>query len=400
MELPARYQDGQTAITRDVWCRFEGQGDQTRLMLRDAFSGNYIDQWKGGDVFPVHARPKELKIGSTALSNGARLSFFGEQAETQVRMLLPALGRKHRLEAGRQFRLAAGATLALVSVIVAYIYGVPLLAGRIVPLIPSAWEARFGETIADQAKVAFADAGGEFTECDPDPNSVANRAIARFATAVMEGSNSPFTPHVDVIRSDILNAFALPGGQVYYFSALLEQSQSPDEFAGVLAHELGHVVHRHSMEQLVSTAGTGILIGFILGDLTGASVAAIIGDTLINSHFSRESELEADAYSASVARRLAFDPQGLPNLLDRVAGDDDATRALALLSTHPLTDDRRAALEALAIDQTGLEEPFTDAEWQAIRTMCGSPTNTNTQTPPDTERQQTTSAPPKQKGTR
>ncbi len=401
MELPARYHDGLTAVTRDVWCRFEGEGDTVRLLLRDAFSGHYIDQWSGADLFPGPARPKELKIGNGALRAAARLTFFGEQAEAQVRMLLPALKRRHRMNAGREFRLAAGATLALVSVIVVYIFGVPLLAGRIVSVLPAEWERSFGDSINDQVAVALGAEDG-FVLCDPDPNSLANRAITRFAQAAMEGSSSPFEPRIDVVRSDIPNAFALPGGQVYYFSALLEATETPDEFAGVLAHELGHVVHRHSMEQLVSTAGTGILIGFVLGDLTGASVAAAIGATLINSRFSREGERQADAYAASVATRLAFEPQGLPDLLDRVAADDEFSRAMALLNTHPLTEERRAALEALAIDQTGLSEPFTLEEWTAIRAMCGTAGATGGEEGGVEQRPGPPSrpSPPKDKGTR
>src|SRR5690606_21231902 len=120
--------------------------------------------------------------------------------------------------------------------------------------------------------------------------SLANRAIARFATAALEGSGSPFQLDVRVVKSDIPNAFALPGGQVFFFSALLDQAQTPDEFAGVLAHEVGHVAHRHGMEQLISTAGTGALIGFILGDMTGISVAAGLGATIIDARFSRDAE--------------------------------------------------------------------------------------------------------------
>ena len=67
---------------------------------------------------------------------------------------------------------------------------------------------------------------------------------------------------------------------------------------------------------------------------------------------------------------MAFQPAGLANLLERVSGDDDMTRALALLSTHPLTSDRRTALEAMSVTDATLDPAFTDAEWRAIKTMC------------------------------
>jgi predicted Zn-dependent protease len=288
----------------------------------------------------------------------------------RARSMLPALAAKHRIETGKQWRLAGIATLALVSLIVVYVYGVPLLAGRIVGLVPADWEASLGETVATQMEAALKEQGG-WEICDDNPNSVANRALARFATAAMEGSGSPFEVSITVVRTSIPNAFALPGGQVYYFSALLDQTDTPDEFAGVLAHEIGHVVHRHGMEQLIATAGTGALVGFILGDMTGISVAAGLGSALVDSRFSREHERQADQYSARIATRLAFKPQGLPDLLDRVASDDDFSKAMALFNTHPLTVERRQAFDALALDQSNLSPPFSAEEWQAIKAMCG-----------------------------
>jgi predicted Zn-dependent protease len=140
-----------------------------------------------------------------------------------------------------------------------------------------------------------------------------------------------------------------------------------------MAHELGHVAHRHVMESLISSAGTGLLIGFVLGDMTGLSVAGGLGALLIDSRFSRQAEAEADRFSATVAARMGFDPTALPTLLERVAADDDFTRAFALLSTHPLTDERRRALEALVVPRDGTVSPFSDEEWHAIKIMCGAP---------------------------
>lgn len=125
------------------------------------------------------------------------------------------------------------------------------------------------------------------------------------------------------------------------------------------------------MERLISTAGTGLLIGFILGDMTGISIAAGLGATMIDARFSREAERQADAYAAQVAQRMDFNPAGLAYLINRVGADDDFARALALFNTHPLTDDRKAALEELSRQRPeGLEPPFTMAEWLAIRWMC------------------------------
>ena len=285
--------------------------------------------------------------------------------------MLPALDHKHRAERGRQYRALGLATVALVSVVFAYIYGVPLIARNIVALVPPQWEEQLGQTVVTQIEAALKDGAG-FEVCDPDPDSLANRAIARFAAQVVAGTGTPFVPEIKVIRTSIPNAFALPGGHSFYFSALLDQTDTQDEFAGVMAHELGHVVHRHGMEQLVSTSATGLLIGFILGDMTGLSVAGGLGAALIDSRFSREAEREADRFAALAAQRVGFEATGLVALLERVAGDDSMSAALALLSTHPLTAERRGALEALAAATPATGSAFTPEEWTAIKAMCGS----------------------------
>lgn len=369
MEIVARYQDGQIAETRDVVCRIDPSAARDNLVITDLETRRELDRWNGMEVFPLHARKHELRIGVRGRPYGARLFVSGYEASRALHALLPALAHRRRQERGRQVRAMGLATAALVSVVFAYIYGVPLIARNVVALVPPEWEEQLGETVVVQIADALHDEAG-FELCDPDPTSLANRAIARFASAAVSGTGTPFTPNIQVIRTSIPNAFALPGGHSFYFSALLEQTETPDEFAGVMAHELGHVVHRHGMEQLISTSATGLLIGFILGDMTGLSVAGGIGAALIDSRFSREAEHEADRFAIDVARRMAFQPAGLAVLLERISADDEMTKALALLSTHPLTSERRAVLETLTVTDASLAPAFTEAEWRAIKTMC------------------------------
>ena len=105
----------------------------------------------------------------------------------------------------------------------------------------------------------------------------------------------------------------------------------------------------------------------------GHSVAGAIGSQLIDNRFSRRAEAEADRFAGETAKRLGFSPKGLVDLLERVAKDDEFSRALALFSNHPLTDERRAALEAMQDASTATAPAFTDAEWAAIRDMCPPP---------------------------
>tara|TARA_R110002020_G_scaffold82930_7_gene205555 strand:+ start:1313 stop:2473 length:1161 start_codon:yes stop_codon:yes gene_type:complete len=368
MRILGRFYDGKVAAVRDVDLHYLAEYETGTLLISDAVEGSVIARWAADDLYAVPSRRNELRLAANGEAEGARVVVQGGQSIARIKATLPVLANRQRREAGRQLRIAVTATLALGAVIAAYLYGVPLLASRIVGLVPTAWEQRLGATLADQMQSSI----GGFVLCDPDPDSLASRALTRFGQAALAGSNTPFSLDINVVRSDIPNAFALPGGQVFFLSALLDQAQSPDEFAGVLAHEVGHVAHRHGMEQLISSAGTGALIGFILGDMTGLSLAAGLGSAIIDARFSRDAERQADIFAAQLAQRLDFDPSGLADLLMRVGSDDDLSRALALLSSHPLTNDRKSALALMGQQRpTGLEPPFSPAEWRAIKAMCG-----------------------------
>lgn len=372
MEFAARYQDGLVAEIRQVLCVIDLAADPVALVILDATSREVLDRWPALDGYLLHTRMMELRIANRQKPPGARLAVTGIADMRSVLNLLPSLATHQRADGWAQLRTLVLGTAALAAVIVAYLFGIPLLAGRLATIVPPAWEIRIGDAAAAQIESKMTGGKG-YVACDPNPDSVPNRAIARFVAATFDGLNSPFSPNVTVVRSEIPNAFALPGGRAYFLSALLQASRSPDEFAGVLAHELGHVYYRHGMQTLIAGSTTGLLVGFVLGDMTGLSVAGAIGSSLIDNRFSRQDEAQADRFAGETAKRLGFSPRGLVDLLERVASDDEFSRALALFSNHPLTDQRRAALEAMEGGVAGSKPAFTDAEWQAIRDMCPPP---------------------------
>ncbi|HEV2517568.1 MAG TPA: M48 family metallopeptidase [Devosia sp.] len=368
MEPTGRYYDGLVAARRYVTLALTRDAGSAELIIADRDTREELDRWPVDSVFELAGLGDDLRLGAADRPYGARLTLPTGEWSTALREAIPGLGRRSRLERGQQRRVLAGAVAALVSVIAAYVFGVPVLADSATNLVPPAWEIRLGEGARLQIEAMLGN-GRRFEACGSE-FSQANRAIDRFAAEVMAGTASPFTPRVTIVRSPLTNAFALPGGQVYYFSGLLERTETADEFAGVLAHELGHVVHRHGMEMLIESSATGLLVGFVLGDMTNLSVAAAAGATLIDSRFSREAEHEADAFAGAAGNRLGFSPQALADLLGLVAEDTTMTRSLALLSTHPLTDERRAALEALEVAPAITRPAFSDIEWQSIKSMC------------------------------
>ena len=159
--------------------------------------------------------------------------------------------------------------------------------------------------------------------------------------------------------------------RTYYLSSLIQASRSSDEFAGVLAHELGHVYYRHGMQTLIATSTTGLLVGFVLGDMTGLSVAAAIGASLIDNRFSRASRSGRPMNSQARRRSGSASSVGARRPA-RSRGQGRCVLACPGAVLQPPADRRPppAPRGARYSRSERLKPAFTAAEWQAIRDMC------------------------------
>jgi len=186
---------------------------------------------------------------------------------------------------------------------------------------------------------------------------------------------------IHVVDDDkTVNAFATPGGYVYVITGLLLTATDEAEVLGVLAHEAGHVVGRHSARQLVEAYGLQTVLSVALGNNPsvlseiGAAIAAN-GALLANS---RAHENEADVYGAEYTSAADYDPRGLIRFFQKLQGDAGKTpRLLKWLSTHPATEDRISHIEELIAeknltgDQTG--DGTLTAIQERIRSRSGVP---------------------------
>jgi hypothetical protein len=178
---------------------------------------------------------------------------------------------------------------AAVSIVGVVLFGVPLAADRLTPLVPQAFERRLGDVADGQVKVIF----GNKT-CN---NAAGQAAFAKLVNTLREAAGLGASVQTAVLATPIPNAFALPGGKVYLFDGLLAKADNPDEIAGVLAHELGHVRHRDATRNLIYNGGTSFLIGLLFGDITGSGALIFTSRSLVTASYSREAEQNADTFS-------------------------------------------------------------------------------------------------------
>lgn len=164
--------------------------------------------------------------------------------------------------------------------------------------------------------------------------------------------------HVAVLDdTDQVNAFALPGGWVYVYTGLLLLADNEAELAGVLAHELGHVVARHSANRLGTQMGLALLTDVALGEEPGqlSQLAASVLNASTMAAFSREDEREADLYGLRYAASAGYDPTGLESFFRKLLElEDGGTRNVfeGLLASHPRTQER-IRLVRQRIEQVG-----------------------------------------------
>lgn len=170
--------------------------------------------------------------------------------------------------------------------------------------------------------------------------------------------------HFHVVNSHQVNAFALPGGFVYVNRGLIESADRMDELAGVLGHEIGHVIQRHSVKQMQSSQKIGIVatLACTLTDIcsSGLGQAAInIGGTAVIARHSRHDELQADSEAVENVLRAGIDPEGIPALFEALVQQrrTQPGKVEGWFASHPLEESRiirsRELIAALEADRVG-----------------------------------------------
>jgi len=159
--------------------------------------------------------------------------------------------------------------------------------------------------------------------------------------------------HFKIIDDDsTVNAFAIPGGFIYIYSGLLLKADNEAEIAGVIAHEVGHVVAKHSMKRMTQLVGYQFLLGVALGQnpnqLAQLGADFLAAGLILN--YGRDNEFEADSYGVKYSHAIGYDPEGYKTFLEKLSTMHHSPEEKGLLdkmmATHPEPDDRIARVES------------------------------------------------------
>ena len=274
-----------------------------------------------------------------------------EQAAERVRQAR----QRHRV----MWAAVVGSILALV---LGLWFGADLLVEVAVSRIPVEWEQKLGDS-------AYRDFLVHQEVMKEGPAVTALGEMMQRLTEQIP--NNPYKFEVTVVKSDVVNAFALPGGHVVVFTGLMKKADSGEEVAGVMSHELNHVLQRHGLERVVKSLGLMTAVTIVLGDQQGlVGMMKQVGVELLTLKFGREQETEADVKGLQLLQRAKIDPSGMIKFFERLSEKDEGR--MEWLSTHPMSTARAERLKAeLAALPKKSPEPFT-FEWKQVQASLGS----------------------------
>jgi Zn-dependent protease with chaperone function len=306
---------------------------------------------QGGAV--LARAPRALVRFDAPLGSAPRKVTFpdGAHFETQDSAAIEAMtGRTrgsllHRYEAFGP-RLVAVVALCIGAGFALWRYGLDILAAIAIAVTPPALVAQIDQGTLRVLDTAIADAT---TLTAPEQARVAqifDQLIAALPTETVDDHR--FSLLFRSAPSIGPNAFALPGGTVVITDEFVQDFPEADVLAGVLGHELGHVVDQHGLYRMYRSLGMAVLIAFLAGDV-GPILEDIVleGNLLLSLSHSRAQEAEADAFGIRLSANAGFDPAGLAVFFNRIAKEYGVGEGPEWLSTHPLSENRVNEINAL-----------------------------------------------------
>lgn len=309
--------------------------------------------------------------------NGSQTLFVANPAFSQE-----LLARASGLSATRQRLLGLRPGIATVAIVAALAATVRFLdlhpAQTIARMLPQQTREAMGRSVVAQLT-------GHMKQCDSGPGRI---ALDRLASRLVKASGNAAPVRVVMIDWALVNAFATPGGQIIMTRGLVQKAGSPDEVAGVLAHEIGHTIELHPEAGLVRAMGLSAAAQLIFAGTAGT--ATNIGLLLTQLRYTRVAEREADGHAVRILKQAGISAKGFgdfferlePKLTNPAAKTDDDKKderkvslgsrifASEILRSHPLTTDRLALVRAQPAYAS--TPALSTEDWQALREMCGA----------------------------
>jgi predicted Zn-dependent protease len=269
------------------------------------------------------------KEGYNAFAHtGSPKQVLRPQSSETYGLILQKLEKRKR--PGRSFKAAAFLKVLLVLIILAvlfYFYGVPWLAGKMANRFPIEYEKKLGAQMYNAIKGSF--------QIDEKRTAYVNDFFRQMNIP------SNYDIQITVVKSDVANAFAMPGGHIVIYDKVLNGMSSYEELAALLSHEFTHIENRHSLRSIFRQYSSQIFLSLLFGNLDAAS-SVLVGnaDGLKGLSYSRSLETEADENGAALLAQRKIDCQGFVRLFQLLKKETAGAHTPELINSHPNLDNR------------------------------------------------------------
>lgn len=366
--VAARYFDGQTAGDSPVTVVVDPTGGWVSIRApRDDGREKLITTWRLDELRVIRdSGAADGVVFHPATEEEARLVITNRDDATRLENAAPA-ARQIAVQKGtwrKVFLWSGGAALALY-LLLGFI--LPGLADRMATFISPEQEQRIGETVIAQANWMLGTNKTNPFCSTPDGDA----AMAKMTDRLAADLDLPYPLNVQVVRNQLINAFAAPGGHVVFFSALIDEADTPEEVAAVLAHEVGHVAARDSLRLVLRAAGSSGILSMVLGDLGGGVVVAVAAEQLMQASYTREAEAQADDFALKLLADAGLPAEALAAFFEKLhakfGGQPDF---LAYFASHPELHSRAENARKQETRKLGFAPVLSDTEWQSLKDIC------------------------------
>lgn len=318
---------------------------------------------------PVHWTASQLQLMEPAFENrpavvgvksmmGARLIITDDDLYQHILAIIPKSHIKH---SGVQhpWRKISILVLFTILLILGLLWFIPIIAPTLARMIPSSWDDSLGQYL-------IKDISEHHEECI-DPQGVkALQTLTNKLTQSLKLEN-PIDIKVIQMGKENINAFAVPGNHIVIFSSLLDFADTPDEVAGVLAHEIGHAIEHHPTQGLIRKVG----IDLILAGAFGSSVD--YASVFIHLKYSRNDEQQADDIAIKLLNESNIDTKGFVKFFEKLSQEHNILteheEILQYFSDHPGLLERIQHIQSKSKDAK-YEPSLSAQDWQTLKGIC------------------------------
>jgi beta-barrel assembly-enhancing protease len=324
--------------------------------IRNPDDSNAVINWLLKDIVATFDFPtQQTKLRNTT-SPGTELMITGNDAGNYIKDIQAEQQKPwHKRSNGKEWIRNSVLLIGILGVLfLVYLLIVPWLSQKLASNVSIKTEQHLGDAVFD----AMALSGRE----DTAKSIVLNQFFKTMDVP------TAYDIRIAVVNENTVNAFALPGGRIVVYSALLKEITSYPELAALLGHEFTHVNNKHSTKSIFRRLGSKVFLGLLFGRFGGVtSVLVNHADDLKSLKYSRSLEKEADMEGLEILTKRGIDPNGFINLFHHLQQSGPANSLPEFLGSHPDVDKRIAYIQEAAAGIAAKEDVQLKAIFEKLK---------------------------------